>query len=1068
MAEVEEKNALPWPGGASKVENISEFEFLMCGNDDEPILKIEKQKLNEFIVVNGEGVKAVAGGATSSSPTILRPGPTGQNRKMEDVEGWFVNGTADEPPVAVGDPWEAPAGFKNVNWWDGIAGTWSLGSSVELPKDPVNGVPVPNNENATSGDTVYKYSARKDQFQKMANNESFNYAAPVPDVIYSDTFDAGKFVSSNDGMLHDVTDTWIDEPGMVRGVISLAVAVGEVGAFRCFNKSYANAVFVTSDGEVIELSRAGSNSHMYYEGSSVVSDKAGTIYVNTIQEDDVYAYKFPRSEEGITTVNGKYINKSGVEVVSTTGRFYKRISGIAGDIVAWQGNTGISTSYQSMFIDPAGNVTPVGQSSGSATMSFGLFTFPDQGDFVVNGMSGTTTFLGKIPTKEVTKTFDGFAGKEDINNINNIFDLGEKLDFNTPSYYNISGTSVNDTLIRSARIELKKGELVVGKINTTSLDSSSISSVTLLNKDGIFQQSIVQAKDHYLEKTYKFSYRATEDCILVVSDNLKDTNLRPRPASYVYVFRADTDKGRTLLQSVQKDYDLTDNSSKATTTYSDSIDESVIGQEYMGMYMEIQPDSWDGTVPSVSPNNVLWGFPQSLTKSEQARVRFDLLPGNGRGIQFIRFPLGFAYRGYRNIDPVSNLARNIGERYKGQNTALKRLFQNIAEAGGGLATEYWCPPVHWLTSGTYNATGGANEITAGGTYPRRTTLESIRESDPTQYAAQVDAFSSAILDDYEYLHTNIAPVRMFCLQNEPDYGTQPYGACRYTPNVYADVLYSLYNKVMASPILRDYNGENNTPLLYIGSSDQADPWAIVGLFAERHPELVWGYSHHQSLRRNDANFYLTQEFKDIKGDKQNVFNNEFEYFSPTATDNNYKFGNTVLAMINNIVHGGAKVLAPLIHIFKQLGQTSAQTNTDGYALLQCNLPGEYGVEPNNAANPLKLEKGTYGPVSHNYNAYKMFADNLPIGSVRIGNVLSNPIDDVSYVCYRHQGRLFVFIINRKATYTKVELTFGRNIRFSKKRYSMYELGIKLPDSIGTTSSSVVAPWSGEVWIEELV
>lgn len=76
-------------------------------------------------------VKTVAGGASSATPTILAPGPAGQNRKMEDVVGWFVNGTADEPPIAVGEPWEAPAGFKNTNWWDGT--TWSLGSSVELP-----------------------------------------------------------------------------------------------------------------------------------------------------------------------------------------------------------------------------------------------------------------------------------------------------------------------------------------------------------------------------------------------------------------------------------------------------------------------------------------------------------------------------------------------------------------------------------------------------------------------------------------------------------------------------------------------------------------------------------------------------------------------------------------------------------------------------------------------------------------------------------------------------------------------------------------------------------------------
>ncbi len=77
-------------------------------------------------------LKTIKGGATSATPTILAPGPTGQNRKMEDVVGWFVNGTATNPPVATGTPWEAPAGNKNTNWWNGT--TWSLASSIALPK----------------------------------------------------------------------------------------------------------------------------------------------------------------------------------------------------------------------------------------------------------------------------------------------------------------------------------------------------------------------------------------------------------------------------------------------------------------------------------------------------------------------------------------------------------------------------------------------------------------------------------------------------------------------------------------------------------------------------------------------------------------------------------------------------------------------------------------------------------------------------------------------------------------------------------------------------------------------
>jgi len=100
-------------------------------------------------------VKTIKGGATSATATILRPGPAGQNRKMEDVQGWFVNGTSAEPPVATGTAWEAPAGKKNTNWWNGTA--WSLGSSVPLPVTPISDEVVEGGTEATSQDAVYKH-----------------------------------------------------------------------------------------------------------------------------------------------------------------------------------------------------------------------------------------------------------------------------------------------------------------------------------------------------------------------------------------------------------------------------------------------------------------------------------------------------------------------------------------------------------------------------------------------------------------------------------------------------------------------------------------------------------------------------------------------------------------------------------------------------------------------------------------------------------------------------------------------------------------------------------------------
>ncbi|MFI9667776.1 hypothetical protein, partial [Klebsiella michiganensis] len=132
--------------------------------------------------------------------------------------------------------------------------------------------------------------------------------------------------------------------------------------------------------------------------------------------------------------------------------------------------------------------------------------------------------------------------------------------------------------------------------------------------------------------------------------------------------------------------------SDATITADIALSLSERGQTYRGGYIEIQPDSFiGGTEPATDSTTALWGFPQSLTLSEQSRLRSMMFPGNGYGIYYIRLPLGFAYRGFRNVDSATGLAKNIGERYQGQNAALKRLMVNIVEAGGGLAPEYWCP-----------------------------------------------------------------------------------------------------------------------------------------------------------------------------------------------------------------------------------------------------------------------------------------------------------------------------------------------------------------------------------------
>ena len=504
-----------------------------------------------------------------------------------------------------------------------------------------------------------------------------------------------------------------------------------------------------------------------------------------------------------------------------------------------------------------------------------------------------------------------------------------------------------------------------------------------------------------------------------------------------------------------------------TRTVSATVDESLVKQEYLGGYIEVQPDSWDGEITSTDSTTKTWGFPFSLLPTERKRIKNDLFKGDEKGIQYFRFPLGFAYRGYRNIDETSHKAKNIGERFTGQNTTLKEWFKDIAVNGGGLAPEYWCPAPHWVTSGSYS---GENYLSAGGSYPQSTTLASIKSTDNTQYNAQIEAFADAIVDDLEYLHQNVAPVRMFGLQNEPTYSTQNYGACKYDAQTYNDVLEVVWSKIQASTVLATYNDETNEVKLLVASSDEGSPFTgIAATYIANHADTIWGYTHHsmRSASGEDysegAEWYKSGMFANIKGSKTNVFINEYEYFGNTVTNDNFRCSNNMLHLINELVYGEAKVLHPVIHVCKPIGQTLASTNTKGYCLYQANLNGNYGVDVTANSNEHGLLKGTVAPNETMYNSWKMFSDNLPVGSYVIGSY-SNTITRGGWVTLKHGGKLYVFIANTKNEDMKVTLTFGQSLAFEGKAYSLKYLGNKIKSKSGSTIEFVVPAYSGQCWI----
>ena len=518
--------------------------------------------------------------------------------------------------------------------------------------------------------------------------------------------------------------------------------------------------------------------------------------------------------------------------------------------------------------------------------------------------------------------------------------------------------------------------------------------------------------------------------------------------------------------------------SSPTKTLTGRVDEKIIGQEYLGGYIEIQPDSWDGSNCDTDKISRLWGFPHSLLSAEQVRIKDDVLKGNGYGIMYIRFPLGFAYRGYRNIDETSGLAKNIGERYSQQNTALKLFFENIAKAGGGLAPEYWCPAPYWLTGGAYHSSSG-NKLTAGGEYDRTITLASIKSSDPVQYNAQIEAFTDAIVDDLEYLHQNICPVRMFGLQNEPVYGNQPYGACQYDEQTYNDVLEVLYPKIQASTVLSTYNNELNEVKLLVASSDEGNPFSgIAATYIKNHSNNIWGYTHHMMRKisgevayegaNRGADYYKSNHYTNyVKMGHSNVFCNEYEYFGNNfdGDTNDFRCSNNMLHLINELVYGRAKVLHPVIHICKPIGQTASSTNTKGYCLYAANLKGEYGTDILATTNSNNLAKGTYYTNATMYNSWKMFNDNLPVNSYVVGDYI-NTVKNGGYVVLKHSGKLYIFMANNGSEDISITLTFDKNKHLNGKYYDAKCIGKPIESVNGNTINFVVPAYSGQCWIED--
>eukprot|EP00937_MAST-01D_sp_MAST-1D-sp2_P003165 g3165.t1 len=186
------------------------------------------------------------------------------------------------------------------------------------------------------------------------------------------------------------------------------------------------------------------------------------------------------------------------------------------------------------------------------------------------------------------------------------------------------------------------------------------------------------------------------------------------------------------------------------------IDTSAAGrrQVFEGIEVELMSDSigsynegmpGGGTlVPDDDASTT--GAPHDLAPPERVRFATEVM----RGVRTIRLAMGLYLRG---LSPDN---KSVIGRWPSQMSELKQL-QDLSGIDGW-APEYWSPPPHWKSTGSYY--GG--------------TLKSFNES-------FLDAFSDSVVRDIEYLRRAGLRVRSWGLQNEPNFEhTNFTGKCNRT------------------------------------------------------------------------------------------------------------------------------------------------------------------------------------------------------------------------------------------------------------------------------------------------
>ncbi len=437
-------------------------------------------------------------------------------------------------------------------------------------------------------------------------------------------------------------------------------------------------------------------------------------------------------------------------------------------------------------------------------------------------------------------------------------------------------------------------------------------------------------------------------------------------------------------------------------------------QKVWGLGVEIQPEAAIG-----ADRNRYKGIPGDLTDAERARFSQDLL-GFGHGFRYLRLPMGLFYTG------LCEEQKNFREMWEGQNRELKEMM----ELSGleGINFEYWSPPPYFKSEGRF----------VGGSL-KRFDQEFLTE------------FGHSIVRDLSYVEENIAPIKMFSLQNEPSVGQAGYGCCEYSGSEYYDAF------SVVAPIIK-----KTFPDLVIHADSQSGQYARGSqLIRDDEEALQWvdGWSWHRVGKISDEQIqYADSHF--LKGTEgRPVYNVEFEYLQGAGSA--WRTVNTAQSIMNWF----GFLESPTwfwLHVLKPT----------------TNLLGErYGLgfwrpdRDNDFERYADIKKGHWEYNWFQWNSIAGFLKHMPWDSV-IFHVEEEEIrmDNRILAWKTPEGKLVLALTNRSGDTSFVfDIDVGLEADFRGYRYSSETRtneGVYVGSQKGAEISCELPPFSIEFWVQE--